>query len=88
MANSSQARKRARQTEQHRERNQALRSFLRTAIKRVRTATAGGDAVAARDAFLKAVPTIDSMVSKGILAKNTAARYKHRLNVRIKHLSA
>ena len=88
MANSSQARKRARQAEQRREHNQALRSTLRTAIKRVRAATAGGDADVARDAFRKAVPTIDSMVNKGILPKNTAARYKHRLNTRIKNLSA
>ena len=88
MANSPQARKRARQIEQRRVHNQALRSSLRTAIKRVRAATAGGDAAAARDAFHKAVPTIDSMVNKGILPKNTAARYKHRLNARIKHLSA
>lgn len=88
MANSSQARKRARQAEQRRIHNQALRSSLRTAIKRVRAATAGGDPDAARDAFRKAVPTIDSMVNKGILPKNTAARYKHRLNAKIKNLSA
>ncbi|MGA7965538.1 MAG: 30S ribosomal protein S20 [Gammaproteobacteria bacterium] len=86
MANSSQARKRARQSEQRRVHNQTLRSALRTAIKRVRTATAGGDPEAAREAFRKAVPTIDSMVNKGILPKNTAARYKHRLNTRIKNL--
>ena len=87
MANSPQARKRARQAEQCRVHNQALRSSLRTVIKQVRVATAGGDAEAARAAFCKAVPTIDSMVNKGILPKNTAARYKHRLNARIKHLS-
>lgn len=87
MANSSQARKRARQSEQRRVHNQTLRSALRTAIKRVRMATTGGDPEAAREAFRKAVPTIDSMVNKGILPKNTAARYKHRLNARIKHLS-
>lgn len=65
-----------------------MRSSLRTAIKRVRAAAAGGDAEAARDAFRKAVPTIDSMVNKGILPKNTAARYKHRLNTRIKNITA
>lgn len=88
MANTPQARKRARQAEQRREHNKTLRSRLRTAIKKVQKATAGGDAEAARGAFREAVPEIDVMVTKGILKKNAAARYKHRLNERIKRLSA
>lgn len=88
MANSPQARKRARQAEQRRVHNQTLRSRVRSAIKKVRAATASGDAKAANEAFRGAVPAIDSMVTKGILPKNTAARYKHRLNARIKNLSS
>ena len=87
MANSPQARKRARQAETRRAHNQALRSRMRTAIKKVRKASAGNDPEAARRAFQAAVPEIDKMVSKGILRKNTAARYKHRINERIKHMA-
>lgn len=87
VANTSQARKRARQAEQRRAHNQALRSRVRGAIKKVRKATADGDADAARKAFEAAVPEIDSMANKGVLKKNTAARYKHRLNTRIKGLA-
>lgn len=88
MANSPQARKRARQAERSRARNQVLRSRVRTAMKKARQAAAAGDAQAAMEAFRAAVPQIDSMVQKGILNKNAAARYKHRINERIKTLSA
>lgn len=88
MANTAQARKRARQNRKRRTHNQAMRSRLRTAIKKVRAATDSGDAEAAREAFRKAVPNIDSMVNKGLLPRNTAARYKRRLNAHIKRLSA
>ena len=87
MANSPQARKRARQAEQRRVHNQTLRSRMRTAVKKVRAAAASGNAQAANEAFRSAVPAIDSMVNKGILPKNTAARYKHRLNASIKKLA-
>lgn len=87
MANSPQARKRARQAEQRRVHNQTLRSRMRTAIKKVRAAAASGNAQAANEAFRGAVPTIDTMVNKGILPKNTAARYKHRLNASIKKIA-
>lgn len=88
MANTPQARKRARQTENRHQHNQTLRSRLRTSIKKVHKATASADAPAAQAAFQAAVPKIDSMVTKGMLHKNTAARYKHRLNAQIKQLTA
>lgn len=88
MANTPQARKRARQAETRRERNQTQRSRMRTAIKKVQKATAAGNPDDARAAFKSAVPEIDRMVNKGILPKNAAARYKHRLNERIKRLAA
>ncbi|MGH8272790.1 MAG: 30S ribosomal protein S20 [Gammaproteobacteria bacterium] len=88
MANSAQARKRAHQAEARRTHNQVLRSRMRTAIKKVQKATAAGDQSAARSALQAAAPQIDTLVSKGILNKNAAARYKHRLNNRIKALSA
>lgn len=88
VANTPQARKRARQAETRRAHNQALRSRARSAIKKVQKATAAGDREAARKALQAAVPEIDGMVSKGILHGNTAARYKHRLNERIKRIPA
>ncbi|MGH8161431.1 MAG: 30S ribosomal protein S20 [Gammaproteobacteria bacterium] len=88
MANSAQARKRARQAEDRRTHNQVLRSRMRTAMKKVLNSVARGDLETARAAFKATVPQIDGMVTKGLLNKNTAARYKRRLNARVKALSA
>ncbi|MEM9604109.1 MAG: 30S ribosomal protein S20 [Pseudomonadota bacterium] len=87
MANTAQARKRARQAETHRQRNASLRSRMRTSVKGVIKALNGGDADAARSAYQAMVPQVDSMVGKGLLHKNTAARYKSRLNARVKALA-
>ena len=88
MANTKQAKKRAQQAEERRQRNASLRSKMRTFIKKVRHAIAAGDKPAARDAYQQAQPVIDSMVNKGIIHKNTAARYKSRLSQQIKALPA
>ncbi len=84
MANSAQARKRARQAEQHRQRNAAQRSTLRTAIKKVLNALRSGDKAAAADAYKAAVPLIDRAAGKGLIHANKAARHKSRLNAHIK----
>lgn len=86
MANIKSAKKRARQSEKARIHNMALRSKLRTAIKKVRTAIEGKSAEAAQKAYKLAVPVIDGMVNKKIIARNTAARYKSRLNAGVKKL--
>ena len=88
MANSPQARKRARQNDKRRAHNASLRSLVRTKIKRVLASVNSGDANASQDALKQAVPVIDKMVSKGIIAKNKAARHKSRLNAKIKALAA
>ncbi|MEM6985516.1 MAG: 30S ribosomal protein S20 [Pseudomonadota bacterium] len=88
MANTAQARKRARQAETHRQRNASLRSRMRTSIKGVIKAIDGGDAEAARSAYRAMVPHVDGMVGKGLLHKNTAARYKSRINARVKALAS
>lgn len=85
MANTPQARKRARQAEKARRRNAALRSRYRTFIKKVLRAIQAGDKSAAEAAYRAAVPVIDSMVNKGIMHRNKAARHKSRLS---KHLHA
>lgn len=86
MANSPQARKRARQGETRRRHNASFRSMVRTYIKKVDAAIAGGDHGAATDAFNEAVPVIDRMADKGIIHKNKAARHKSRLNSAVKGL--
>jgi small subunit ribosomal protein S20 len=88
VANSPQARKRARQNDKRRAHNASLRSLVRTKIKQVLASVNAGDASASRDAFQQAVPVIDKMVSKGIIAKNKAARHKSRLNAKVKALAA
>ncbi len=79
MANSAQARKRARQAEARRQRNAGQRSMLRTYVKNVLKAIASGDAQAAQSAYQSAVPVIDKSVDKGLIHKNKAARHKSRL---------
>ena len=88
MANIKSAQKRARQAEKTRKHNMGLRSSMRTKIKDVVKACDAGDREAAQAAYKAAVPVIDSMVNKGIVNKNKAARHKSRLNKRIKALSA
>jgi small subunit ribosomal protein S20 len=86
MANSAQARKRARQDVARRTHNMSLRSELRTAIKKVRKAVVAGDKTAAQAVFKESQGTIDSIADKKIIHKNTAARYKSRLSAAIKAL--
>ncbi len=88
MANSPQAKKRARQAEKRRTHNASLRSLVRTNIKKVIAAINTGDAEQARAAYDSAVPVIDRMADKGIIHKNKAARHKSRLNAQVKALSA
>lgn len=86
MANSPQARKRARQAEKSRQHNASLRSTFRTAMKKVIKAVGAGDKAGAAESFKNAVPVIDSMVNKKIIHQNKAARHKNRLNKLVKAL--
>jgi small subunit ribosomal protein S20 len=79
MANSKQARKRARQSTVRNAHNAAQRSRLRTAIKSVRKAVAAGDKAAAQEVFKSATSVIDSIADKKVVHKNAAARHKSRL---------
>ena len=87
MANTAQARKRARQSLVRRGRNVAFKSKLRTHIKNTVKAIASGDKTLASESYKIAVPVIDSSASKGLIHKNKAARYKSRLNKQIGELS-
>lgn len=86
MANIKSAEKRARQGEERRKHNMALRSRMRTRIKQVIKAIESGDKEAAQVSYRQAVPVIDSMTNKGIIHRNKAARHKSRLNKRINAL--
>ena len=86
MANSQQAKKRARQGETRRRHNDSYRTMVRTYIKKVDAALEGGDHTAAAEAYKNAVPVIDRMADKGIIHKNKAARHKSRLNSAVKAL--
>lgn len=88
MANIKSARKRAKQSEKTRLHNMGLRSSMRTKIKNVIKAVEKGDKEAANTAYKDAVPVIDSMINKGIVNKNKAARHKSRLNKMIKGMAA
>ena len=87
MANTLQAKKRARQAEKRRQHNVGLRSMLRTYIKKVVQAIETKDSENAQKAYQEAQPVIDRMVSKGIIHKNKAARHKSRLTAHIKALA-
>ncbi|MEY4589610.1 MAG: hypothetical protein RL497_1686 [Pseudomonadota bacterium] len=87
MANTPQAKKRARQNDKARLHNASLRSMVRTYIKKVVNAIATGDAQVAKAAYDVAVPVIDRIADKGIIHKNKAARHKSRLNAQIKALA-
>lgn len=87
MANSAQARKRARQAVALNKHNASMRSMLRTAIKRVRQAIETGDQTAANETFRKATGVIDRVADKQIIHKNKAARHKSRLSAAIKALA-
>ena len=88
MANSPQARKRARQNDKRRAHNASLSSFVRTKIKQVIAALDAGNSDEARAAYDSAVPVIDRMANRGIIKKNKAARHKSRLNARVKGLAS
>ena len=84
MANSPQARKRARQNEKRSQHTSSMRSKLRTYIKKVRMAIESKDKTEAKSAFVSAQKIIDNMAGKKILHSNTAARYVSNLNKAIK----
>ena len=88
MANSPQARKRARQENLHRARNMAQRGSMRTHIKRCLKAADTGNVETASDEYRLAVSQIDRAARKGLHHPNKAARLKSRLNTRLRNIGA
>jgi len=88
LANTPQAKKAARQNDKQRQLNKTQRTQLYTLVKNVSKAIKTQDKKAAESAYKLAVPVIDRMAGKKIIRKHKAARYKSRLNTRIKALAA
>ncbi len=61
---------------------------MRTAVKKAIAAVESGDYDSANTAYTAAVPVLDRAVTHGIIHKNKAARYKSRLNSKVKALKA
>ena len=87
MANSAQARKRARQAVIQNAHNSSLRSEMRTAIKKVTKAISAGDKAAAHAVYKESVSAVDRIADKKIIHKNKAARHKSRLSAAIKAMA-
>ena len=83
MANTPQAKKRIRRNERRAEINGNRLSRIRTFVKKVESALAGGDKSAAADALKAAQPELARGVARGVLHKNTAARKLSRLTKRV-----
>lgn len=79
MANIKSQKKRILTSEKAAARNKAVKSGVKTAVKKVRTAVENGDKQAAGEALLHATSTIDKARAKGVIKKNTASRKVSRL---------
>lgn len=88
MANNASARKRIRQNEKRNLRNRMRRSRVRTFLRKVELAVAGGDKAQAQDAFRAAQPELQRAATKGVLHLNTVSRKLSRLSARIKSMGA
>jgi len=88
MANTASAQKRIRQTATRTARNAARKSRMRTFVKKVELAIAGGDKSAAAEALRAAQPEMQRAADKGVIHDNTIARKISRLSARIKALPA
>jgi small subunit ribosomal protein S20 len=86
MANHVSSLKRARQTETKTAANRANKTKLRSSLRALREAITAGDEKTIATSYSTTVSILDKSVQKGVLHKNTASRYKSRLNARVKAL--
>ncbi len=88
MANTFSALKRVRQTERRTEYNRKNKTRLRHQIRAMRRAINGKDAKAAAELLPRTFSIIDRAAKTGLIKKNTAARYKSKLHLRVKALAS
>ena len=87
MPNIKSAKKRVLISKAENERNKAAKSALKTVVKKFDAAVAAGDKEQADGAFKAAVKSVDKAVKKGILHKNTAARKKSSMTLKLNKLA-
>lgn len=87
MANHYSALKRARQTEKRTATNRANLSRLRGSLRELRETLEKGDKAVAEKTYRETVSALDKAIQKGVIHKNTAARYKSRLAARVAKVS-
>ena len=87
MPRTKSALKQMRRSERRRLQNRAVKRALRTAIKKVKEVMDEKDLQRAQEALLKTIPLIDKAVTKGVIHKNRAARYKSRLSHQLNLIS-
>ena len=87
MANIKSAKKRILVNKTKADRNKAIKSSVKTAVKKVLAAVEAGDKEAAKSALLDATSTIDKATKKGVYHKNTAARKVSRLTVAVNKMA-
>jgi small subunit ribosomal protein S20 len=88
VASHASALKAHRQTIKHHQRNRQFRSRMRSALRAIRTAIDSGSPAEIKDALRSTISLVDKMAGKGIIHRNTAARYKSRLAGRVSKKSA
>ena len=87
MANIKSQIKRNKQNEKARQRNKAVKSSLKTSVRRFREAADAGDAAGATEAMRAACANLDKAASKGVIHKNQAANRKSAMATRCAELS-
>ncbi len=88
MASHESALKAHRQNLKHRERNRQFRSRMRSALRAIRAAIDTGSPADVKAELRNTISLVDKMAGKGIIHRNTAARYKSRLASRVAKKSA
>ena len=88
MASHASALKAHRQNLVHRERNRAMRTRLRGALRTILAAVDAGDPAQLKEAVRDTVSLVDKMAAKGVIHRNAAGRYKSRLATRVSAKSA
>ena len=88
MASHASALKAHRQNVKRREHNRQFRSRLRSALRAIRAAVDTGTPADVKDALRNTISLVDKMAGKGVIHRNTAARYKSRLSSRVAKKSA
>ena len=87
LANIKSAKKRVLVAQRNADRNKAIRSKVKTYVKKVDAAIASGDKAAAQAALLEATSVIDKAATKGVYHKNTASRKISRMNLAVNKMA-